>query len=217
METFISADYFEPLTINSLTTPAFCPTSKQPELKHTAVKILRAELPWSLLGMAWLPEEQALAARTALRRHMSRFAFATCVPFGREPSERGVTGVLFRASDYEAPTADVIQSIEALLGLGGPGVLRYADARKGQRRAMRVTLEHQPPGAPHQVERRRAVRGVPPLKRGPGRAVEGTGQPEELRCAAPTAMGVGVVEGLPGGADKRQREVAGLAEAFYFR
>jgi assimilatory nitrate reductase catalytic subunit len=128
--------------INALTTPAYCPTSRQPELKHTAVKILRAELPWSLLGMAWLPEDKALAARSELRTHMSRFAYATCVPFGREPSERGVTGVLFRAADYEAPAADIIQGIEALLGLGGPGVLRYADARKGQRRAMR--LVHRP-------------------------------------------------------------------------
>ena len=34
--------------------PAFCPTSKQPELKHAAVKVLRAELPWRLVARAWL-------------------------------------------------------------------------------------------------------------------------------------------------------------------
>jgi assimilatory nitrate reductase catalytic subunit len=39
------------------------PSSKQPELKHAAVKVLKAELPWSLLGMAWLPGDQALAVR----------------------------------------------------------------------------------------------------------------------------------------------------------
>ncbi|HSH89768.1 MAG TPA: nitrate reductase, partial [Ramlibacter sp.] len=38
--------------VNALTTSAFCPTSKQPELKHAAVKILKAELPWSLLAVA---------------------------------------------------------------------------------------------------------------------------------------------------------------------
>jgi assimilatory nitrate reductase catalytic subunit len=38
--------------VNGLTTPAYCPSSKQPELKHAAVKILKAELPWSLLGAA---------------------------------------------------------------------------------------------------------------------------------------------------------------------
>ena len=41
--------------INALTSPAFCPQSKQPELKHAAVKILKAELPWKLLALAWLP------------------------------------------------------------------------------------------------------------------------------------------------------------------
>src|SRR3990167_2899035 len=36
--------------VNALTTPAFCPTSKQPELKHAAVKVLKAELPWRLVA-----------------------------------------------------------------------------------------------------------------------------------------------------------------------
>jgi assimilatory nitrate reductase catalytic subunit len=72
----------EPLAgVNALTTSAFCPVSKQPELKHAAVKILKAELPWSLLAMAWLPEGEALAAREALRALMPPFSFASCVPF----------------------------------------------------------------------------------------------------------------------------------------
>ncbi|MGZ5182692.1 MAG: molybdopterin oxidoreductase family protein, partial [Ramlibacter sp.] len=68
--------------VNALTTPAFCPQSKQPELKHTAVKVLKAELPWSLVAMAWLPDDQALRARDTLRALMAAFPFATCVPFG---------------------------------------------------------------------------------------------------------------------------------------
>ena len=68
----------EPLAgVNALTTSAFCPVSKQPELKHAAVKILKAELPWSLLAVAWLPEGEALAAREALRALMP--AFRLCV------------------------------------------------------------------------------------------------------------------------------------------
>ncbi|MCM5680291.1 molybdopterin-dependent oxidoreductase [Schlegelella sp. S2-27] len=124
--------------VNALTTPAFCPTSKQPELKHAAVKILKAELPWSVLGAAWLPQDRALHAREQLRSMMRQFPFATCVPFGREPSERGVTGVLFRAAAHEAPSPDVLARIEGVLGLTGTDALRYADARKGQRRAMRL-------------------------------------------------------------------------------
>ncbi|MEO6973794.1 MAG: molybdopterin-dependent oxidoreductase [Rhodoferax sp.] len=120
--------------VNALTTSAFCPDSKQPELKHAAVKILKAELPWSLLGVAWLPEEHALAAREELKRLMALFPFACCVPFGRER-----IGLLFRAASYEAALDEVMANIERLLGLGGADVLRYADKKKGQRRSARLT------------------------------------------------------------------------------
>ncbi len=122
--------------INALTTPAHCPTSKQPELKHTAVKILKAELPWTLLAMAWLPADTALRTREALRQRLPRFAYASCVPFGRERS-----GLLLRAAAHEAPPEALLEEIEALLGLDGTAVLRYADRKRGQRRAAR--LQHQ--------------------------------------------------------------------------
>jgi assimilatory nitrate reductase catalytic subunit len=120
--------------VNALTTSAFCPSSKQPELKHAAVKILKAELPWALLGLAWLPGERALAAREELKRLMALFPFASCVPFGRER-----TGVLFRAAAYEAASDDVMAAVERLLDLDGADVLRYADKKKGQRRTARLT------------------------------------------------------------------------------
>ncbi len=119
--------------VNALTTSAYCPASKQPELKHAAVKVLKAELPWTLLAMAWLPDEQALAAHAGLRTLMARFEFATCVPFGRER-----TGVLFRAAAHDAPDAGVLDRIEALLGLQTPDALRYVDRRLGQRRTARL-------------------------------------------------------------------------------
>jgi assimilatory nitrate reductase catalytic subunit len=119
--------------VNALTTSAFCPRSKQPELKHAAIKVLKAELPWRLLGVAWLPEDEALRVREALKPLMDGFAFASCVPFGRERS-----GVLFRAAAYEPVPDAVLERIEALLGLAAPEVLHYADKRRGQRRAMRL-------------------------------------------------------------------------------
>ncbi|MEO7391397.1 MAG: molybdopterin-dependent oxidoreductase [Ramlibacter sp.] len=124
----------EPLAgVNAITTSAYCPTSKQPELKHTAVKILKAELPWSLLGVAWLADEEALRVRDEFKRVMTLFPFATCVPFGRERS-----GVLLRAAAHEAPPDELLVRIESLLGLSTPDALRYADRRKGQRRAIRL-------------------------------------------------------------------------------
>jgi assimilatory nitrate reductase catalytic subunit len=119
--------------VNALTTSAYCPTSKQPELKHAAVKVLKAELPWTLLGVAWLPEGTALQTLGELRRLMPDFDFASCVPFGRERS-----GVLFRAAAQEAPPPEVIDRIEALLGLNTPEALRYVDKRRQQRRTARL-------------------------------------------------------------------------------
>ena len=119
--------------VNALTSPAYCPQSKQPELKHAAVKILKAELPWRVLGVAWLPEDKASQAREQLKSLMLAFPFATCVPFGRERS-----GVLFRAAAYETAPAEMLERIEGLLGLDADDVLHYADKRRGQRRSMRL-------------------------------------------------------------------------------
>ncbi|MBU7573865.1 MAG: molybdopterin-dependent oxidoreductase [Hydrogenophaga sp.] len=127
----------EPLAgVNALTTSACCPTSRQPELKHAAVKVLKAELPWTLLALGWLPDTQALKAREGLRALMARFPFASCVPFGRER-----TGVLFRAAAHEAPEPELVERIEALLGLQTTDALRYVDKRLGQRRTARLVRE----------------------------------------------------------------------------
>ncbi|MBK7989479.1 MAG: hypothetical protein IPK05_04785 [Comamonadaceae bacterium] len=133
----------EPLAgVNAMTTSAFCPVSKQPELKHAAVKILKAELPWSLLAVAWLPGDAALAAREALRSLMSHFSFASCVPFSSPapvdaPPEAARTGLLFRAAADYAPDAALLSQIERWLGLAGDEALQYADP-KGQRRTMKL-------------------------------------------------------------------------------
>jgi assimilatory nitrate reductase catalytic subunit len=119
--------------INALTDPAFCPLSKQPELKHTAIRLQKAALPWRLLAAAWLPEDDALALRLRLQPLMAGFGYASAVPFGH-----GRHGVLLRlAAAQPAPPAQVAE-IEGLFGLGAQraGVLRYADARRGQRRAI---------------------------------------------------------------------------------
>jgi assimilatory nitrate reductase catalytic subunit len=119
--------------VNALTSPAFCPSSKQPELKHAAVKLLRAELPWRLLALAWLPPGTALRVQAQLRALMGAFAYACALPFGRERD-----GLLFRAAAYEAAPDGLLEQIEAALGLASAGVLHYTDRRRGQRRAMKL-------------------------------------------------------------------------------
>ena len=128
--------------VNTLTNPTYCPDSKQPELKHTAVRISKAELPWSLLALAWLPEDRALAAHAELREQMRCFRFAACVPFASQTALAGGggsrSGVLFRAAAAEAPPDSVLEQIERLLNLDSADVLRYADKKRGQRRAIRM-------------------------------------------------------------------------------
>jgi len=127
--------------VNGLTTPAFCPKSKQPELKHCAVRIERAALPWRVRAMAWLPQDVALARREALREHLAGFGYASCLPFGREPDARGRLGLALDAAAVEAPDAGVLDAVRGLLGLDGTAVLDYRDARAQCRRSLRVARD----------------------------------------------------------------------------
>jgi len=127
--------------VNAPTTGAFCALSKQSELKHCAVKLIKAELPWRLLALAWLPAERAHMARVALRELMPSFAYAACVPFGSEPDALGRLGVAWRAAAHEAAPAAVMARIESLLGLDDPLALRYVDARRGPRRTIALRTD----------------------------------------------------------------------------
>jgi assimilatory nitrate reductase catalytic subunit len=131
--------------VNAITTSAFCPTSKQPELKHAAVKILKAELPWKLLAMAWLPAHQALQIIHSLRGQMTEFEFASCVPFAEDTSlenapieQMSRQGVLFRAASSEAPNMAVVHAIESLLQLDPQAGLRYADPKRSHLRSIKL-------------------------------------------------------------------------------
>ena len=137
--------------VNALTSPVFCPDSKQPELKHAAVKVLKAEMPWQLVAMAWLPAATAQATRQAVRTLLQDQSFVSCVPFGdmgdagsdgRQPS-----GLLLRAAAYDTPPPALLDALEQLLGLDSTQTLRYADARRGQRRAVRLERPKVPPAA----------------------------------------------------------------------
>ncbi|MFT4193834.1 molybdopterin oxidoreductase family protein, partial [Ottowia sp.] len=118
--------------VNALTTPEFCPASKQPELKHAAVRVEPAGLPWRLFAMAWLPLEAA-AARERLAALLPSFGFAACVPFGRD-----ATGVLLRAAASAPVDAALLTRIEALLALDTPDTLHLTDRHRGQRRTARL-------------------------------------------------------------------------------
>ncbi|WP_194724424.1 nitrate reductase [Noviherbaspirillum malthae] len=119
--------------VNALTVPAYCPSSKQPELKHAAVKILKAELPWRFLVFGWIDASQALALQASLRPLMRSFAYASCTLFGRDK-----IGVLFRAADDYPAGAELIRDVETRFGISGAEVLRYDDAKRGTSRRIRL-------------------------------------------------------------------------------
>jgi assimilatory nitrate reductase catalytic subunit len=122
--------------VNALTSAARCPQSHQPELKHTAVRLERAELPWQLVAAGWLPAGEVLSTQTALRTVMHRFGYASCVPFGREPDGR--IGLCLRAAAETVVDDGVLAHIASCFGLDGSEAQRYADPRRGQRRALRL-------------------------------------------------------------------------------
>jgi assimilatory nitrate reductase catalytic subunit len=119
--------------VNAVTNAAFDPDSKQPELKHAAVRIERAGLTWQLIAFGFAPDRDALPLLERLREHMSAFPFASCSLIGREPA-----GALFHAASEQPLAPELLGGLDALFGLDGEPVLRYDDARRGLSRRIRI-------------------------------------------------------------------------------
>jgi assimilatory nitrate reductase catalytic subunit len=126
-----------------LPSPAFCAISKQPELKHCAVRLEPAALPWRLRAMAWLPQDEALARRERLRPLLARLGYASCLPFGREPDAQGRLGLWLGAAAAAVPEPALLDALRAELALQADRVLDYRDPRTGLQRALKVTRDAQ--------------------------------------------------------------------------
>ncbi len=132
--------------INALTLPTFDPISKQPELKHTAVRVERAALPWSLVAFAYtgggrdpvavcdeLREiAQSLSGLSALPASGKAF-FASTTLIGNERP-----GVVLRLAAEHAPERTALEQIDRILGLTGLATLAYDDPRRNLSRRVRV-------------------------------------------------------------------------------
>jgi assimilatory nitrate reductase catalytic subunit len=112
---------------NELTVPALDPHSKQPEFKHAAIRIERADLPWrGLLLRRTADPEQALRWSEALSPLLGEFAFASLALAGRE-----TTVLSLQLAAASAPQADLLARIAADVGLDAAHALNFADARRG--------------------------------------------------------------------------------------
>jgi assimilatory nitrate reductase catalytic subunit len=121
--------------VNALTHGAFCPDSKQPELKHAAIAVTKAKLPWRLTAAAWLDGAALATVRDALRALMTRFDYAECVPLA---GADGRAGLRFEAAAAQPIDAALVDDFAALLGLHGVALLRYADPQRGRRRLLQI-------------------------------------------------------------------------------
>jgi len=119
--------------INGVTSAALDPDSRQPELKHAAVRIVRAELSAQLVMFGFAPDGDALSLFDRARAHCDDFGYASCTLIGRDPA-----GVFVHAAAAQAIAPEAIAELDRLFGLDGEAVLRYDDARRGVSRRLRV-------------------------------------------------------------------------------
>ena len=133
--------------VNGLTCNVIDPVSGQPELKHAAVKILPANLPWQLVAFGLFPKAGVFQIHKQLRSLLPHFDSAQCVLFGREQDGDQI-GISFKAAHHEDPL-EVAESAAAtalkhviekfkLHEDSGEPVLRYYDKRRGIVRLVRA-------------------------------------------------------------------------------
>jgi assimilatory nitrate reductase catalytic subunit len=125
--------------VNAFTLEQFDPYSKQPELKHTALKVSKVQTPWECV--VFIQANQWLSIWLEARKLFKAFDSAVCVPIGRAGGS-DKSGLLFRAAASQAPGAEVLARLEKLFQLepNTPNLLSYSDPRTGSFRRIRVEV-----------------------------------------------------------------------------
>ncbi|MBI3525890.1 MAG: molybdopterin-dependent oxidoreductase [Betaproteobacteria bacterium] len=115
--------------VNELIAPALDPYSKQPELKHAAISLSRAALPWRglLLRQAISVDagEQALAWDAALGVFLAHFDYASLTLAGRDSPL-----LALHLASAAPPGAELLAAITAAAELSATP-LHYDDAARG--------------------------------------------------------------------------------------
>ena len=119
------------LGVNALTLPLVDAVSKQPELKHAAVQVAKAELPWRMAALAAGDGARLLDAVQPLLRACD---YAAAGLAGRERD------VLTLRLAHHAPLPDaMLAGLDAALGLDDPlAVMHYEDRPRGISKRVRV-------------------------------------------------------------------------------
>jgi assimilatory nitrate reductase catalytic subunit len=115
--------------VNALTNPVADPDSRQPELKHSAIAVEAAQLPWRAAG--WIRGE-APALRRALTPWLKRFPHVLLLP-----SAMAGDGLRLNIAAKEAPAPDVLRGLCADLGLAHPDAA-FDDPMRGVLRRVKL-------------------------------------------------------------------------------
>jgi assimilatory nitrate reductase catalytic subunit len=117
--------------VNALTQPVFDAVSKQPELKHAAVQVAKAELPWR---MAALAVGDGAALLDAVQPLLRTCDYAAAGLAGRD---RDV--LTLRLAHTQAAPESLLAALDAALGLDDPlAVMHYQDSPRGISKRVRV-------------------------------------------------------------------------------
>ncbi|RMN15168.1 Nitrate reductase [Pseudomonas savastanoi pv. glycinea] len=116
--------------VNALTQPAFDPISKQPELKHSGVKIEKAHLPWQFFALI---EGNVQQQMERLRPLCDVFTYLSMGLAGRERP-----ALIIRAASAEAPDPMLLQHIDQVLGLDEGPVMAYDDPKRSIGKRVRI-------------------------------------------------------------------------------
>ncbi|RAI70940.1 nitrate reductase [Pseudomonas fluorescens] len=116
--------------VNSLTLSAFDPLSKQPELKHSGVRLDPVDLPWKLFALI---EGDVQRHFETLRPLFEAFSYVSLSLVGRERP-----ALLARAANASAPSAELLSEIDRSLALNDGPVLAYDDPRRAIGKRVRI-------------------------------------------------------------------------------
>jgi assimilatory nitrate reductase catalytic subunit len=117
--------------VNALMPKTFDPFSKQPELKHAAIALEAARLPWQLVMMRTERDEKE-ASRLArwraeeVKHLLCELDFASITVAGRERPT-----LILRGAHRDQISPELIASLDAIFGMRAGEVMRYTDSARG--------------------------------------------------------------------------------------
>jgi assimilatory nitrate reductase catalytic subunit len=133
------------LGINSITLSDFCPSSKQPELKHSAVQVTPCASPsgsTAVTACAWLPDEAMWQRRADLQELLRDLDMAYLVPFADPQADLSDasprSGWLLHGRSHTPLDPKWIDRLQTLLGLNAGTALVYQDPQRQQLRTLQL-------------------------------------------------------------------------------